>query len=259
MASVEEEKSHYEEYSWQEGGHEWSGSWGTTSDLWAVTIYRRIFPLLKAGRILEIAPGFGRWTPYLIANSDEYLGVDIAERCVSACRRTFGALTSRPRFIQGNGYGFPEVADGSVDLVFSFDSLVHLDLACLKSYATEICRVLRRGGHAFVHHSNLGEYVVDGVLTTDNPYRRDASVTAEAVAVAMQDAGLVSLAHEKIQWIESEAYNDCFSLVTRPFHSDPEGHHDLTRVFRNSQFKDEVIYSKALAARYTDVLASSVR
>ena len=72
MATVAENHRLWnDEYSWENGGHEWSAPWGTAVDQWSTTILRRIFPLLPAHTILEIAPGFGRWTPYLIRNSNQ--------------------------------------------------------------------------------------------------------------------------------------------------------------------------------------------
>jgi hypothetical protein len=53
--------------------------------------------------ILEIASGFGRWAPYLINHCTTYNGVDIAERCIAHCRRTYGPLAMRPILLLGDG------------------------------------------------------------------------------------------------------------------------------------------------------------
>lgn len=50
------------------------------------------------------------------------------------------------------------VADSSVDFAFSFDSLVYVEAEVLKGYLTELARVLKPDGVAFLHHSNLGAY-----------------------------------------------------------------------------------------------------
>jgi hypothetical protein len=51
------------------------------------------------------------------------------------------------------------VLDGGVDFIFSFDSLVHAEDAVLKAYVAEFAKKLRPNGAAFLHHSNLGEYI----------------------------------------------------------------------------------------------------
>jgi SAM-dependent methyltransferase len=252
MPDVTSERHEYDQaYQWPEGGHEWSRPWGSADDQWVGTIYRRIFRLLPSRSILEIAPGFGRWTPYLLNNCVHYQGIDIAERCVAHCRRTYGALAGRPGFLLGDGHSLAGIADQSVSLVFSFDSLVHANLACLASYAAEIHRVLEPGGHAFIHHSNLAEYVKQHALTVVNFHRRDTSVSAELAADVFQGAGLASLVHEKIQWIPTapdQAFCDCFSLLRKP----RAGNANLAAgtPFYNAGFRDEIALCHQISERY---------
>jgi SAM-dependent methyltransferase len=253
MPDIASEKQEYDrDYQWPEGGHEWSKPWGSAADQWVTTIYRRIFRLLPTRTILEIAPGFGRWTPYLLAASTRYWGIDIAERCIVHCRRSFGPLASRPRFLLGDGLHLRGIADGSISLAYSFDSLVHVDFACLSSYATELYRVLEPGGHAFLHHSNLGEYVANGVLTVPNRFRRDPTVSAENAMAAFRHAGFVSLVHEKTQWLGHDAANDpfcdCISLILKPAVGAPA--HDQAASVYNRWFINEVAYCRALAEHY---------
>lgn len=256
MPDVANEKQEYDQfYQWPEGGHEWSRAWGSADDQWVGTIYRRIFHLLPTRSILEIAPGFGRWTPYLLNHCSRYYAIDIAERCIAHCRRTYGALAGRPTFLLGDGLTLAGIADQAISLVFSFDSLVHVDLACLGSYTAEIHRVLEPGGHAFIHHSNLGEYVQHGVLNAVNFHRRDTTVSAELAADAFRRAGLVSLVHEKIQWIATEATNqpfcDCLSLVRKPQRGGKAAESDpAARMFYNPGFIDEIAHCRQISERY---------
>jgi hypothetical protein len=43
--------------------------------------YPRIHKYLPAKRILEIAPGFGRWTRFLIPSCEELKGIDLSSKC----------------------------------------------------------------------------------------------------------------------------------------------------------------------------------
>jgi ubiquinone/menaquinone biosynthesis C-methylase UbiE len=50
---------------------------------------------------------------------------------------------------------FPFIKDNSQDLVYSFDSFVHMHLNVIDDYLKEIYRVLTPGGKGIIHHSNL--------------------------------------------------------------------------------------------------------
>jgi hypothetical protein len=45
------------------------------------------------------------------------------------------------------------IADGSIDLAFSFDSLVHAEADVLSFYLAQLATKLRSDGVAFIHHS----------------------------------------------------------------------------------------------------------
>src|SRR5204863_3357554 len=78
-------------YDWKDAGEEWSEPWGTSEAQWFGAILPRVRDCLPAGTILEIAPGFGRWTHYLKDYCQELWIVDCATDCIDACRRRFAA------------------------------------------------------------------------------------------------------------------------------------------------------------------------
>ena len=78
-------------YDWKDAGEEWSAPWGTSAAQWFGAILPRIRDCLPTGRILEIAPGFGRWTHYLKNYCDELSIVDRSSKCIEASRRRFTA------------------------------------------------------------------------------------------------------------------------------------------------------------------------
>jgi hypothetical protein len=55
------------------------------------------------------------------------------------------------------------IADRSIDLALSFDSLVHAEADVLSSYLAQLATKLRSDGVAFIHHSNFGECARSGV------------------------------------------------------------------------------------------------
>src|SRR5262245_28965209 len=113
-----------EGHSWDKDGDEWSVAWGGARSHWYGTIYHRINNNSPAPRILEIAPGRGRWTQFLLQHCTEYFGVDLSENCVRSCRRRFAAA-SRAHFLVNDGRSLHMIAEDSIDFVFSYDSLVH--------------------------------------------------------------------------------------------------------------------------------------
>jgi SAM-dependent methyltransferase len=154
MPTLAENKGVFDgSYDWSRGGDEWSEAWGRAEAEWAGCIYPRVFPFL-AGHILEIAPGYGRWTQFLRNNCDSLIGVDLSAKCVAALHERFRG-NPHLRFELGDGLRLPMVPDSSIDFAFSFDSLVHAEADVLESYAVELARVLKPNAVAFLHHSNL--------------------------------------------------------------------------------------------------------
>jgi cyclopropane fatty-acyl-phospholipid synthase-like methyltransferase len=111
----------------------------------------RLHEFLPTGTLLEIAPGHGRWTDYLLDHCDRLIGVDLAEKCVEACRRRFA---DRPHatFHKNDGRSLGMVGDGEIDFAMSFDSLVHCEADVVESYVRELARTLSEHGAAFIHH-----------------------------------------------------------------------------------------------------------
>jgi len=83
--------------------------------------------------LLEIAPGFGRWTQYLKDLADYLIVVDLTEKCIMACRERFAAAANIS-YVVNDGRSLGSVSDVSVDFIFSFDSLVHVEADVIESY-----------------------------------------------------------------------------------------------------------------------------
>jgi ubiquinone/menaquinone biosynthesis C-methylase UbiE len=103
-------------------GDEWSVSWGSPWAQWHGCLFPRIFPFLR-GRILEIAPGRGRWTQFLRRHCESLVGIDLAPSCIAQCEQRFQSFGNLEFFVN-DGRTLPMVEDSSIDFAFSFDSLV---------------------------------------------------------------------------------------------------------------------------------------
>jgi SAM-dependent methyltransferase len=203
-------------YDWSGRGEEWSEGWGGSRAQWLGSIYPRISLFLPARSVLEIAPGYGRWTQYLLSACTRYQGVDLAQKCIEACRERFSTDT-KATFYKNDGKSLGFAETGSVDFLFSFDSLVHATADVMAAYVPEILRVLSRTGVAFIHHSNWLE--VGGSL--ENTGGRGIDVSADLVSLMIHDAGGRVLIQEKINWSHAEC-TDCLTLFGWPGAAEPE-------------------------------------
>jgi ubiquinone/menaquinone biosynthesis C-methylase UbiE len=198
--------------------------------MWFGALLPRIHAHLPTGTILEIAPGYGRWTQFLKDSCERLVIVDLAERCIEHCRRRF-ADAGNIEYHVNDGRSLAMVEDGSIDFVFSFDSLVHVEADVLEAYLGELARKLRPDGVGFLHHSNAGRYRALTALAKRMPERvrrplvnrgalvdvyawRAESVTAEWFADQCGRAGLACVAQEKIPWQHGPFLTDVLSLFT---------------------------------------------
>lgn len=196
-------------YGWHDQGEEWSKSWGGSESQWYGTIFPRLHRFLPARRILEIAPGFGRWTRFLVQACDEFVGIDLSSKCIDACRHRFAA-NKHAQFFVNDGYSLAAAQDDGFDLIFSFDSLVHAEHEVLASYVPQILRKLSATGVAFLHHSNFLAYG----NTIGNQHGRAISVSADLVADFVARSGGTLLIQEVVNW-GGEHLTDCLTLFTR--------------------------------------------
>jgi len=196
-------------YDWRSEGEEWSSWWGGSEAQWFGALYPRIHRLLPAKRILEIAPGFGRWTRYLLPVSESYVGIDLSEQAVTACEKSFGHV-AHAKFFQNDGLSLDDAADDGFDFIFSFDSLVHAEMEVLEQYIPQLVRKLSGPGVAFIHHSNFFEMAPD----TANPHSRAVSVSAKKVAELIDGCGGKVLVQEVVNWGGGDLI-DCFTIFGR--------------------------------------------
>lgn len=200
---------------WGHDVNEWSSAWGSDAAMWRHTVHARIGGFLPCLNMLEIGPGRGRLTEFLLPLCERYIGVDLAYSCVEACRARFPSA-KHARFTTTSGTELSAVGSASIDFAVSWDSLVHADASVLSGYLGELARVLQPGGSAFLHHSNLGAFIGDdGELEVENPHWRDHEVSGDTVAEICKQQGLHVHVQEYIQW-GVPFLSDCFTLLRLP-------------------------------------------
>jgi SAM-dependent methyltransferase len=234
-------------YQWKDAGEEWSERWGTSAAQWDGTILPRIKGYLPAPTILEIGPGYGRWTHYLKDYCERLYVVDRAAECIEACRTRFAADPRVAGYVNEGG-SLAMIPDRSIDFVFSFDVFVHIKREVVEEYLAELSRTLKIGGKGFIHHSNLGAYAnswrrhLPGSLTKlltkwhilDEDYHRTPTMSAELFRTLCLKHGLVSARQELVNW-RGRRLIDCFSWFERSDASAPK----TTEVVLNPGFMRE--------------------
>lgn len=228
MPDIEQNHRLWQEvHPWTDRGEAWSDPWGGSDAQWSATIAPRLRSFLPTGAVLEIAPGYGRWTKFLLRQCIAYHGVDLAQRCVTACQVRFG---DTGRFDVTDGLSLAMVpSEPLFDLVFSFDSLVHAEMSVFDAYVPQIMPRLAPYGVAFLHHSNLAAL---GDVAAD--YWRGATVSADSVRHCVESAGGQVLRQEIVPCMET-ARLDCMTLFARPGDYDERA----AAVVTNDRFVEE--------------------
>jgi SAM-dependent methyltransferase len=228
---------------WRDGGDDWSEGWGGPEPQWYGAIFPRIARWLPAAKVLEIAPGFGRWTQFLLTQTNEYYGVDYSSICVEQCRKRFAGFV-RAQFVQNDGRSLDGVPDNSIDFVFSYDSLVHVELDVVGGYCEQIIRKLSQCGIAFLHHSNA----LMGVDNTEVLYPqrgRATSVSGAAVKEIIERTGGRTLMQEEVNW-QSNKRIDCFTTFSKSTSNYPPEY----KLIENDNFMAEMKLIRGSISQY---------
>jgi ubiquinone/menaquinone biosynthesis C-methylase UbiE len=255
MPTIEENRSVWNDtYHWSQSGDEWSGCWGSAHMQWYGSILPRISAFVPVDTILEIAPGYGRWTAFLKSLCKRLIIVDLSEKCIEICKQRFGHCSHISYYVN-DGKSLDMVGDGTVDFIFSFDSLVHAEDIVLKAYAAEFSKKLGPDGTAFIHHSNLGEYITRlemqswiakipkllglmrklGFCDNLSSQWRATTMTAAKMALFAEQYGLQCASQELVNWESKFVLIDCLSTIVR--HKSQWAREN--RVFRNRGFMAE--------------------
>ncbi len=151
--------------------------------------------------VLEIGPGGGRWTQFLIG-ARELVLVDLNPEFFDYLRERFPEAVPRMRFYQTKGYDLAGVADASIDFAFSFGTFVHIEPDGIDAYLAELYRVLRPGGLAVIQYADKtkprGRENPD--FSDMTPARMEALAAARGFRLRAHDTRL--LLHSSIVAIE---------------------------------------------------------
>jgi hypothetical protein len=100
---------------------------------------------------IEIGPGGGRWTRYLL--SFRYLyAVDYHQELLDELQKNY--KTPNLKIIKNSGHDFPGVPVNSVEYVFSFGVFVHLEQDTIKGYLQSLYTVVTNTANIVIQYSD---------------------------------------------------------------------------------------------------------
>ena len=102
-------------------------------------------------RALEIGPGGGRWTRYLLSFRALY-AVDNHQELLDELAKTFRAPNLS--LIKNSGTDFPGIPEHSIDFVFSFGVFVHLELDVIREYLRCIYPLVTKLANIVIQYSD---------------------------------------------------------------------------------------------------------
>jgi SAM-dependent methyltransferase len=128
--------------------------WGDP-EAWPPLRYMRdhfLKPYVDPGAtIVEIGPGGGRWTRYVLSARRIY-AVDYHQELLDELRRS----CDRPNitFVKNGGDDFPGVPDGAADFIFSFGCFVHVEVDVIERYLANMRRLLKPESNVVLHYAD---------------------------------------------------------------------------------------------------------
>ena len=100
---------------------------------------------------VEIGPGGGRWTRYMLEFRRLYV-VDYHQELLDELRTNFAQENITT--IKNNGNDFPSIAPKSIDFLFSFGVFVHLDVNIIEKYAAAMKSIMKDDGDIVIQYAD---------------------------------------------------------------------------------------------------------
>jgi ubiquinone/menaquinone biosynthesis C-methylase UbiE len=127
-------------------GHEW----GTTESVDQI-VNEFILPYIGTKEVIvEIGSGGGRIAHRVAPHVSHLVCIDVERDMLRLCRAALSNAANVTCLLISKSSCIPLISD-SVDLVYSFDTMVHLDERTIFRYMQETRRVVRRGGMLMLH------------------------------------------------------------------------------------------------------------
>lgn len=175
------------------------------------TAFYRMFTQLDLDKVIELGCGRGRHVNQYYSRANEITLVDILEKNITFCKDRFKD-SKNIKYYQNNGFDLSELPDESYSALFTYDAMVHFEMFDVYNYLKETYRVLKIGGMALFHHSNLASDYRQTFKDSGNPGGRNF-MSKELFAYLAYKAGFEIVEQQVIDW--SLPGMDCITLVRK--------------------------------------------
>jgi cyclopropane fatty-acyl-phospholipid synthase-like methyltransferase len=164
---------------------------------------RFVIPYVNADHAaVEIGPGGGRWTRYLLGFAELYT-LDYHQESLDQLAKEYRA--PHLHMIANNGGDFPGITAESIDFLFSFGVFVHLEMDIIEAYLANMRPILKRRANVVLQYSDKTkpEARKNNSFSENNPeIMRDAVLRAgyiilEEDLVTMHHSAIVRFAREQ--------------------------------------------------------------
>ncbi len=139
---------------------------------------------------LEIGPGGGRWTRYMLPFRTLY-AVDFYPELLAELRKNF----PQPNIVEilNHGSDFPNVPPASVDFVFSFGTFVHIDGDIVRSYLDNLRAAIRPTGQIVLQYPDKTKEIArnNPGFADNDPPRMRAMIEGAGYRIVEEDIGLL--------------------------------------------------------------------
>src|SRR5438105_8012025 len=174
---------------WGDPEHPENTALGAIRDHW-------LLPYIDPAKTgLEIGPGGGRWTRYMLGFRRLYV-VDYHAELLTELRKNFAH--SHITEILNSGTDFPGVAAASVDFVFSFGVFVHLDLDIIGAYLANLRTIIHPETEVVIQYADKDKPKAqqNRGFSDNDPRRMREAVESSGYCIREEDTA--SLDHSAI-------------------------------------------------------------
>ncbi len=159
-------------HTWDKRGDEWSNQADFCNqpyDKWKKSLIENfVYKYInKNSTVLEIAPGYGRWTEHIIKRAKKVILVDLSPKCINHCKERFREYKNIDYYCN-DGKSLDFLKNNSIDFIWSYDSFVHMEANVIENYLRQFSRVLKKGGITIIHHAGKSEGLLPLARFLDN-------------------------------------------------------------------------------------------
>lgn len=163
--------------------------WGDPENSPSLVYFKNRFLLpyiSKDKTVVEIGPGGGRWTQYML-EAEKIYAVEFYEELLREFKTNFN--TSKVVAIQNHGDDFPGIPSHSVDFIFAFGVFVHLDIDVIDAYLRNMKSLLRAGANVVLHYSDDNKWIAqnNASFSKNNPETMRKLVLSHGYSIFEED------------------------------------------------------------------------